>query len=278
MKIGAHVSMAKSLDLAIDRAVRLGVDCIQIHGQSPRTWRKSRFSKQQIEFFNQKAKKHNISPIFIHGIYLVNLATPDKKLLKRSIDSLIHFLNLASKINAKGVIFHLGSGPKTKTHDPLDQAIRAMKRILAKANKRPYLIPEFIVKTGNRIGDLDDLKTIKQRINSKRIRFCLDICHLFSSGYGLNGKALEQTIKEIDQKIGLKNVVAIHANDSKGGFGSRIDRHENLGQGKIGKKVLAEFVNHPSLKDLPFIIETPGFFGEGSDQKNVAILKSLVKT
>lgn len=277
MKVGAHVSIAGSLDKAVDRAAYLGLDCAQIHGQSPRTWRKSEFSKEEIKAFKKKKKEKGISPVFIHGIYLLNLASPDKKLVRKSVDSLVHFMELAFRIEAAGVIFHPGSGKKTKKHDPRVQTSEVVKEVLDKSPTGPFLILENAVPNGNRIGDLADLGFVLRKVKSERLKICLDTCHLFATGYGLRGSSLKETKREAEQEFGLDKVVAVHINDSKGEFGSLIDHHANLGEGEIGVETLREFARDPDFYHLPFILETPGFGEEAPGKDNVRILKSFKK-
>ena len=274
--IGAHVSIAGSLDLAIDRAVEIGASCIQIHGQSPQVWAKKKFTAQEVGEFRRKKTESSINPVFLHGIYLINLATENPELLEKSKDSLTHYLQLARDFAAQGVIFHLGSGKESMFFHPLDQIITVVGEILAKTLDCPQLIFEQTVSNGDKIGDFSDLGYLLEKINNPRIKICLDTCHLFADGYALGGKGLKNTINEATKHGVWDKVVVVHVNDAKFELNSKKDRHENIGEGKIGKSALKEFLSLSEIRVLPLILEVPGFDNLGPDKQNIDTLKQLL--
>lgn len=276
MNIGAHVSIAGSLDLAIDRASDIGASCIQIHGQSPQIWAKKKFSVEEVKEFRRKKTELSIGPVFLHGIYLINLATENPELLEKSKDSLIHYLQLARDFDAQGVIFHLGSGKQSMYFHPLDQIVVAVNDILAKTPDCPQLIFEQTVSNGDKIGDFTDLGYLLKKINNPRIKICLDTCHLFADGYVLGGEGLKTSVSEAKKHGVWNKVVVIHVNDAKFELNSKKDRHENIGEGKIGKSALKEFLSLPEIINLPLILEVPGFDDNGPDKKNIELLKNLL--
>lgn len=276
MNIGAHVSISGSLDLAIDRASEIGASCIQIHGQSPQVWAKRKFTADEVTKFIKKKKEFGINPVFLHGIYLINLATENPELLTKSKDSLIHYLHLARDFDAQGVIFHLGSGKDSMFFHPLEQIIAAVGEILDKTPDCPQLIFEQTVSNGDKIGDFSDLGYLIKKIDNPRVKICLDTCHLFVDGYALGGEGLKNTITEATKHGVWDKVVVIHVNDAKFDFNSKKDRHENIGEGKIGKSVLKEFLSLPEIRVLPLILEVPGFANLGPDKQNIDALRRLL--
>ena len=276
LKVGAHVSIAGSLDLAIDRAVEIGAECIQIFGSAPQQWQFLLFPEEQIRDFNRKAKEYNISPIFVHSIYLINLASENPYILEKSLTSLIQYLNFSSLINAEGVIFHIGSHKGAGWKAVREQVFRAVAEIL-KRTKSGDLILENSAGAGGIIGaKFSELGEIVKAVKDPRLKVSLDTAHAFESGYAINKEeGLKKALDKFEAEIGLKRLVAIHANDSKTPFASGVDRHENIGQGYIGEKGFYHITHDPRLASLPFIIETPGFGDRGVDQKNLEVLRRL---
>jgi len=276
LKVGAHVSIAGSLDLAIDRAVEIGAECIQIFGSAPQQWQFLLFPEEQIRDFNRKAKEYKISPIFVHSIYLINLASENPYILEKSLTSLIQYLNFSSLINAEGVIFHIGSHKGAGWKAVREQVFRAVAEIL-KRTKSGDLILENSAGAGGIIGaKFSELGEIVKAVKDPRLKVCLDTAHAFESGYAINKEeGLKKALDKFEAEIGLKRLVAIHANDSKTPFASGVDRHENIGQGYIGEKGFYHITHDPRLASLPFIIETPGFGDRGVDQKNLEVLRRL---
>lgn len=286
-KIGAHVSAAVSLERSFDKALEIGAKCTQIFISPPRQWSQTDHSQEEIERYVRKLKETGIWPNFIHGTYLINLGAKDPVHLQKSVDWLIYALNTAEFLQVEGVIFHLGSHKGAGFDSVLNQVVLALKEILQRSSRirnknvriEPLLILETAAGAGNVIGDkFSELGQILKGVNNPRLKICLDTQHVFASGYDLKTqKGLANLISEFEKEIGLENLVAIHANDSKTGLGSHKDRHENIGSGLIGKEGFSGILNHPKLKNLPFILEVPGFTDSGPDSENISILKSLVK-
>lgn len=275
--IGAHISTAGSLDLSFDRAKEMGAEVTQIFISSPRQWHYKKYSDEEIEKYKQASKKTGIGPNFIHGSYLINLGTQNPTNLQKAVEWLIYALNMADELRITGVIFHPGSHGELEFDKVLPQITKAITQILKKAPQKPYLILETSAGQGGSIGDsFSELGKILKGVNDKRVRVCLDTCHVFSSNYNVKTQeGLKLTLDEFDKELGLDNLVAIHANDSKFEIGSKRDRHANIGEGFIGKDGFKNLLNNPKLKDVPFILEVPGFADNGPDAENVKILKSL---
>ena len=278
LKVGAHVSIAKSLDLAIDRAVEIGADCIQIFGSAPQSWQPFIFSLESVDEFDKKREKAGIGPVFLHAIYLINLASSNPFILGKSIGSLEQYLKFGKVIGVEGVIFHVGSHKGKGFEAVVEQVVEAINQILLRTEGCGKLILENSAGAGGIIGaKFSELGEIVKAVNSPRIGVCLDTAHAFESGYDLRTKTgLDKALAEFDQQVGLEKLVCIHANDSKTALGSNRDRHDNIGEGEIGLKGFKNIVNHPDIRELPFIIETPGFDDAGPDRKNIETLRNLV--
>lgn len=213
-----------------------------------------------------------VSPVFIHAKYLINLATDKSDLLQKSIASLQADLKIANLIGAKGVIVHLGSHQGRGFNAVFNQVTKSIKIILQDSNTNSQLIIENSAgQQGKLCSQLSEIRSIFNTVNSNRLAWCLDTCHAWGAGLSF-GKGLANTLQQFDL---VNPLVCLHINDSRDEFATGHDRHANLGEGKMGVKILAEYVNHQGLEHLPLILETPGFDGLGPDKKNLDILKSL---
>lgn len=273
MNIGCHISIAGGFDKCVDRIVERGGNCLMTFASSPRSLQTKQYSQAEIDAYLKKKAEFKIGPHFFHGVYLVNLATPKADYLQVSIDSLVFYQKLASAIGGVGTIFHTGSTTSSDWQGVKKQIVDALKIVL---DQTPYGVKLFLENCagqGGAVGDtleeladlLNDLSAFKDKLS-----ICLDTQHLFAAGYNLN-EALDQ----FDKLIGLKWLGVIHLNDSKTEFGSRVDRHENLGLGKIGAATLKKFVSDVRLANIPIILEVPGN-GEGPRKQDIDSLKSMI--
>ncbi|MBI2587631.1 deoxyribonuclease IV [Candidatus Amesbacteria bacterium] len=273
MHLGAHVSIAGGFDKCLDRAVGLGANCLMTFASSPRSLSHKNFDLAQIKNYLVKKKLLEIGPHFFHAVYLVNLATGNKDSLRASTNSLIFYQRLAGEIGAVGTIFHIGSHKGQGLANCIDQIVQAVNFILDSSPKGTKLILENAAGQGGTIGEnLQDLAQIIARVGDKpKISVCLDTQHAFAAGYNL-----DTILDKFDHTIGLKYLSVIHLNDSKTDFGSHVDRHANLGDGKIGLGPLKKFATDPRLKTIPLILEVPGS-GSGPRKTDIDTLKSLVE-
>lgn len=241
---------------------------------------------EEIERYVKAAKESGIGPNFIHAAYLINLGAADPEHLQKSIDWLVYAMNLAANLGSRGVILHSGSHKGAGFEAVLPQIADSLQKVLRQTdhkpstpNQPPFLILETAAGAGGSIGrSFSELGQILKTVNDQRLRICLDSAHVFAAGYELRTlPGVESMLEEFEQEIGLNNLVAIHANDSRVDFKSGRDRHENIGEGFIGRTGFANLINHPKLKELPFILEVPGFSGSGPDQNNIQLLKSLIR-
>lgn len=277
IKVGAHVSAAGALDKCVERAQEIGAETIQLFASPPQSWRHPAHSDEACAALRQRAAVAGIGPLFVHGVYLINLAAADPVHLARSIDSLKRTLDFCAHAGARGVIFHLGSHKGAGFDAVLPQIVDALRQVLASCPNGPELILENSAGAGDSIGShLAELGAIVRAVAHTRVTVCLDTCHAFAAGYDVTtAGGVEAMMAEFDREIGLNRLVAVHANDSKAGLGSGRDRHENIGRGYIGEQGFRAILAHPAFDGLPFILEVPGFAGNGPDRQNVETLRRI---
>lgn len=281
MKIGAHISSAGGLHTSLERAIAIGAECVQIFESAPQQWGTGKFDDEQVATFREKHAASGLSPLVIHGKYLMNLASADEKVFKTSASTLRSTLNIASRIGAMGVIFHTGSHKGTGFEAVFDQICEAATRVLGETPEDTLMIFENAAGQQGTIGSkFSELGQMLKRIDSPRARVCIDTCHAFAAGYDLSSaEGVAGVMEELDREIGLANVAAVHCNDSKGALGSGRDLHENIGEGKIGREGFAALVAYPALRDVPFFLEVPGYklngAGKGPDKPNIDLMKEL---
>lgn len=275
--LGAHVSSAGGIDKAVDRAIAIGAESFQIFGAAPQMWRRKQHPDEDTESYRQKFRQANLGSSFIHAVYLINLASPDDELLSKSIDTLTAELDLASRIGADGVIFHVGSHMGSGFDHALPRIAAGMSEALDRTPDDALLLLENNAGAGRSVGSsFEELSAIMNAVNRPRVRVCLDTCHAHAAGYNVATIAgLKQTIDDFQREIGGEMLAAIHANDSKTELGSGKDRHENIGQGTIGLKAFRRMVRNRVLRKAAWLLEVPGFHGGGPGEADVAILKAL---
>ena len=277
MRIGAHVSASGGIGKAIDRALDIEAETIQIFGSGPQSWRFKLPEEALVASFLEKAREHDICPVFLHAVYLINLGTPNAENLEKGITSLVNYMKLAADIEAAGVIFHGGSHRGVGFDAVLSQTVASLQRVLEESPEGPWLILENSAGMGNHIGaSFQEMGRILDGVGGDRMRVCLDTMHAFAAGYNMATKdGLEDTVAEFDRELGLDKLVAIHANDSKVELASGIDRHENIGEGHMGVEGFEVIMGHPAFREIPFILEVPGFGQKGPDAENIRILKEI---
>jgi deoxyribonuclease-4 len=275
MRLGAHVSTREPFSEAVNRAAEIGCECMQIFVNAPQRWAPSVIKDQEIEKFKKENENKKILPVVIHSIYLINLASDNPFYYESSIKSLIDDMQKAERIGAMGVNFHVGSTKGADFEDLLPKVVEAINIILRESPVAPYLLLENSAGSGNIIGDtIEELAQIINSVGSDRLKITLDTAHAFASGYDVRGDGFSDLLEKIDKSIGLKKLACIHLNDSMIEINSKRDRHADIGEGFIGVEAFRNIINHPQLKDIPGIIETPGNKGK-SDIDNLAILKGL---
>jgi len=277
VQFGAHVSSSGGIHTAIDRIEALGGESLQLFTQSPRTWRPTNHDPANFERFKERRAEAGIKGVVCHALYLVNLASPKKDFYSKSVAALQNTVDVACAIEADGVVFHVGSHQGAGFEEGLERVVPALAEALERCNEKTWLLMENTAGAGGTIGrSIDELAAIFDRLDRHpHLGLCLDSCHLYASGYDVtNRKALDSVLGEVDERIGLDRLRALHVNDSKMPLGSNRDRHDNIGEGLMGEK-LGVFLSHPSLQGLPAILEVPGKDGHGPDKAEMKKLKEL---
>ena len=281
MKIGAHVSTAGGLHTCFERAAAIGAECVQIFESAPQQWGTARLTDEQADDFRARMKDAGIGPVFIHGKYLMNLASADEKIFKTSVSTLRSSMNIAARIGAQGIIFHTGSHKGMGLDAVFEQVCEAAVNVLAETPDETWLIFENSAGQGGTIGSkFADLGQILKRVDSPRAKVCIDTCHAFAAGYDLSSKdGVKAAMAELDREIGAKNIAAVHCNDSKTPLGAGRDLHENIGEGHIGRAGFEALVAHKAFANVPLLLEVPGYkidgAGKGPDKPNIDLMKEI---
>jgi deoxyribonuclease IV len=272
MLIGAHVSLAGGLELAVQRGRERGCEAIQIFSQSPRRWQPSAYGADETAAFNEALASSPIEAVVIHAVYLLNCASEDPDLRAKSLKSLTHSLRLGEQIGARGVILHPGSAKSGGVEKAIARAGRTIKAALADSDGCELHI-ENTAGAGGTLGrSIDELEAlISASGGGRRLGLCLDSCHLFASGYDIRSAAgIDALIEQISAKIGLERVRSLHLNDSQAPLGSNRDRHANIGAGELGRRGCGAFLAAPPFQGLACVLETPGEDHKGPTRAEVA--------
>lgn len=277
MQIGAHVSSSGGIHNAVDRAVAIGADSMQVFTQSPRTWRPTNHDPATFEKFRERRAETGIGGVVCHALYLCNLAAPNDDVYEKSVAAMTNTMEVACGIGAEGVVFHVGSHLGSGFEHGLERVLPAMEQVLELCSDETWLLMENSAGTGGTIGrSIDELATIFDRLDRHpRLGICLDSCHLYASGVDVGDPAaLDACLDEVDAAIGLDRLRALHVNDSATPLGSNRDRHANIGTGLLGER-LGVFLGSPRLQELPAVLETAGPDNHGPDADEVRKTKEL---
>jgi len=277
MLIGAHVSTSGGLDKAVERGQERGCESIQIFNQSPRMWRPTKYTEDDFAAFKEAMDGSEVEAVIIHAVYLINTATKDKDLRKKSQEALTHALRIGDGIGAKGVVLHPGS---TKG-EALGPSLRRAGKVIAAALKETDRCRLLLEQTAGHKGLIgrnfdETAELIELAGGGDRLGLCLDSCHMFVQGYDITDEEhLAAVLDEADEKIGIERLGAVHVNDAAAPLGSCRDRHANIGKGEMGRKGLAAFLSEPRFEGLPATMETPGPDKKGTSKAEVALAKRL---
>jgi deoxyribonuclease-4 len=259
VRVGVHVSIAGSVDLAVDRAKKAGCDVFQMFSRNPRGWGFSPLSKESCETFRSKIRSGNLIPVD-HMPYLPNLASPKSDIYDKSVAALTTELERCSLLGIPYLVTHLGHHLGDGIAGGRERVVRAINAALEVSDNSVMLLLENTAGEKNSVGStFEHIRGIMDGINYKnRIGICVDTCHAFAAGYELRTESgIRETITQFDKAIGIHNLKIIHLNDTKGDLGSRLDRHEHIGMGYLGEGAFRLILHHPVLSALPLICETP---------------------
>jgi deoxyribonuclease-4 len=277
--IGFHISIEKSLDLAFDRAQETGCTTFQIFTRNPRTWRFKPLEREQTETFRDKRKRLGFRFLVAHMPYLPNLASPDKATMKASRLSLGEEVKRCDALGIDYLVTHLGSHLGGGTMLGVKNVSGAVNQALASSDGGTTILLENMAGQKNSVGSrFEELRLILDRVKvGKRVAVCLDTCHAFASGFDLSGpEAVSQSMAVFEDSVGYDRVKVVHLNDSKGVLGSNLDRHENIGKGKIGMKGMKAFLQYKGITERPLIMETPYRDLKGMKQ-SLSLVRSLLE-
>lgn len=277
MKFGAHVSIRQSIHLAVDRAAAIGAECLQIFVGSPRQWREIVYADDDLDLFIAKRRRTGLDPLVAHTAYLINLGAGDMELYRKSTGALIYALRAMDRLGGLGAITHLGSRGARSWEAALARVTAALT-VALEATERAMILLEHSAGAGGHLGGtFEELAEILDRMDHHpRLGVCLDSCHLFAAGWDIRTpEGVNQTLRAFDRTVGLRYLRAMHLNDSKAPLGSRVDRHEDIGAGRIGIRGFRALVNHPRLRRLAGFIETPHFEEDVPDRRNLELLRRL---
>ena len=274
VSIGAHVSISGRIYDAIPRAQAIGCECIQIFVGSPRQWRRVEYAAADLAEFRRRRRAARLEPLVAHAPYLINLATPERALYRRSVAALAHTVRGVDALGGLAAITHIGSAAGAPWPRALRRIGRAIAAVLRDSDRTMLLLEGS---AGGTIGGrFEELREILDAVGHPRLGICLDTAHLFAAGWDLRTPGgVAAAVSAFDRVVGVRHLRVLHLNDSKTALGSRLDRHENIGEGRIGRAGFRAVLADPVLGRLPGVIETPGFGGAGPDRRNILRLKAL---
>ena len=275
MLFGAHCS--GGIKGALDRAVEIGADAVQLFAQSPRTWRFPEHAEEDLARFREHRAEAGIGSVLVHALYLCNLATPDDVVYGKSLATMVATVDAACAIEADGVVFHVGSHLGTGFEAGLERCVPALREVLEHCSDTTWLLLENSAGAGGTVGrSIEELAAIVAALDGhERLGVCLDSCHLFVSGVDVGEpKQVAATLKEVKTRLGLDRLRALHVNDAAAPLGSNRDRHANVLEGELGERMGA-FLAPRALQKLPAVMETPGPDNHGPDAAEVQKLRDL---
>ena len=279
MYFGAHVKASGGVWTAVERGEALGVQAIQFFAGSPRTWKPQLYRSADAERFREARAASGLRFAVIHTIYLINLATVNEEFYEKSVVALVGAVTAAEQLAVEAIVTHIGSHQGAGFEAGLARVREALLRALEEVgDSRVRLLLENTAGAGGTMGvTFAELAAmIAATGGDERLGVCLDTAHLLASGHELrSAEGLEATVTSFAETVGLERLVMVHLNDSKTPLGSNRDRHENIGEGEIGRKAMRLIVNHRAFADIPGILEVPGYDGQGPDRANLDTLREL---
>ena len=277
--LGAHVSISGGVEKSISRGEELECDAIQVFSKNQRQWKAAPLRDDSIRLFRENLSGSRIRGVVIHDSYLINLAHPDGEARKKSLDAFSDEMTRADLLGIPYLVFHPGSHLKSGEEEGIRQIATCLNDVLnAQPDGKVQLLIETTAGQGDHLGYRFEhlAEMIKCVENQERMGICLDTAHVFEAGYDLRSReAYENTFAQFESIIGLDRLKVFHLNDSKSDFGSRVDRHENIGKGLIGEEAFRHLVNDRRFEGHPMVLETPG--GDEKYRENLKLLRSFWK-
>jgi deoxyribonuclease-4 len=274
MLIGAHVSPAGGPAMAVERGLERGCRAIQIFNQNPRQWAPREYDGEQIAAFREALAGSEVDALLLHAVYLLNCASEDADIRRKSLASLAVSLRMGAALGAHAVVLHPGSALKDggAVDDALRRAGATIAEALAESEECPLHLEDTAGAGGTLGRSFEELaRLIELAGGNERLGVCLDSCHLVASGFDVRtADGLAAVLEDFDAAIGLERLGSLHVNDSAAPLGSNVDRHANLGDGALGEEGCAAFLSEPRFEGLPCVLEGPGAKGKAVDAKDIA--------
>ncbi len=278
MRVGVHTSIAGALENAAHHARKIGCDTFQMFSANPRGWKTLDPTPEQCERFREARAGYGLAPVVVHDNYLINLAAADPRIREKSIAAFRREITRAVALGAEFLVTHPGSAKGSSAPEAIATCVASLREAARGLNLDGLrILIENTAGQGAAIGRTFEevAEIIAGAGRDLPMGACIDTAHSFEAGYSIHTpEGLDQMVKNLDATIGLENVRVIHANDSKTAFGSHADRHEHIGKGKIGAKAFGRIVRRPTLRDIPFICETP-IDKPGDDVRNLRMMRKL---
>ena len=275
MLFGGHCS--GGVKGALDRAVEIGADAVQLFAQSPRAWRFPEHHPDDLARFRALREEVGLDTVLVHALYLVNLAAPDDEIYRKSVETMRSTVRAACSLEADGVVFHVGSHLGAGFEAGLARAVPALELVLEECSETTWLLIENSAGAGGTIGrSIEEIAALVDALDRHpRLGVCLDSCHLYVSGVDVtNADELDGVVEDVDERIGLDRLRALHVNDAAAPLGSNRDRHANVLEGVLGEG-LGAFLAHPQLQGLPAVMEVPGPDNHGPDAFELRKVREL---
>lgn len=277
--LGAHMSIAGGVDLAVTRGAEVGCDAIQIFTKSSNQWKAKTLADDEVGRFRQGQIETGVSPVVAHDSYLINLASPDDALWTKSIDAFGEELDRCETLGIPYLVAHPGSHVGSGEEAGIGRIAEGLDRVLGPRGKhRVKVLLETTAGQGSSVGHrFEHLRGILDRLNEPaRVGICVDTCHIFAAGYDIRTeKSYHAVVEELDRIVGVARVMAFHLNDCKKDLGCRVDRHEHIGKGFLGKDAFRWLMNDSRFDGVPMLLETPKGSDCAEDRMNLAVLRSL---
>ena len=280
--LGAHFSIAGGLHRALYTARDYGCTAVQIFTKNAGTWKERTLTDQDIETFDRARQETGITAIASHTAYLINLGSPEKKKFDRACTALIQEMTRSAQLGIPWVVHHPGAHMEAGEVAGIDRIAEGINRVLHESRDNgPWLLLETCAGQGTTLGHtFEQLAAIVERVEQReRLGFCLDTCHIFAAGYDIRTEAAyHKTMAAFDRILGLGRLKLIHLNDARRELGSRVDRHDHIGKGKIGPEGFSLIMNDGRLVHIPKILETPKKEGGIDwDRKNLDFLVAMFR-
>jgi deoxyribonuclease IV len=277
--IGAHVSPAGGPANAIERGREKGCRAIQIFNQNPRAWRPTIYSDEQVAAYHEARRGSRVDALLIHAVYLLNPATTDREMRRKTRDALIVALRAGDALGAHAVVLHAGSAKTGAVPPAIKRAGKLIHEALSESDGCPLHL-ENTAGAGGTLGrSFHELAALIDAAGGdERVGICLDSCHLLASGFEIRtAEALGAVLDECVGLVGIDRVGSLHLNDSQAPLGSNRDRHADITEGELGADGCAVFLSEPRFDGLPCVMETPGPDNRGPSPEQVALAKDLRK-